>query len=425
MAIQKVPISQIRSAPYNPRIDLKPGNSDYEKLKKSIETYNCYVPLVVNSRTWHVVGGNQRLRVLIELGYKEVDVVIVDLSLDSEKALNLALNKISGDWDQDKLATLLEELQKTPDFDLDLTGFDFPEISRILDDFHEPKDPDDFDFNGAVESIECPVTKKGDVIELGSHRIICGDSACQEDLDRLLQDEKIDLVHTDPPYGCLYLAQNRPDLESRPKKSKRWEKLYKDDLNEKDYEEWIESVLKNITRFMNPGASAYIWNGHAKFYFVHQVLKELGFHVSTVITWAKPTFAISYSDYNQQTEFCIFSWLKNASHKWYGPTNESSLWEIDRDKTQELIHPTQKSIKIPARAIKNSSIRGDIVFDGFLGSGSSLLAAESLGRRCRGVEVEPKYVDGIVLRYIAYVGKENVSPNLVKKYLKEETNATK
>ena len=109
--------------------------------------------------------------------------------------------------------------------------------------------------------------------------------------------------------------------------------------------------------------------------------------MSTVITWAKPTFSISFSDFNQQTEFCLFSWLKNAPHKWHGPTNETNLWTINRDKASELVHPTQKSVAIPARAIRNSSVRGDVVFDGFLGSGSSLIAAESLGRRCFGMEI--------------------------------------
>lgn len=252
---------------------------------------------------------------------------------------------------------------------------------------------------------------------------MCGDSASESDMDILMQNEKIDIVHTDPPYGCSYLAQNRPDLEARPKKSKRWEKLYKDDLSEKEYEAWIRSVLNNIKRYLKDGASAYIWNGHSKFYFVHQVLKELGFHISTVITWAKPTFAISYGDYNQQTEFCIFSWLKNAPHKWYGPTNESNLWQIARDKASELIHPTQKSTSLPARALRNSSARGDLVFDGFLGSGSTLIAAESLSRRCYGIEIEPRYIDGVVRRYIAFVGRENVSREIVNKYLKEAVDA--
>jgi len=350
---------------------------------------------------------------------KEVYVSVVNLPLEKEIQLNLLLNKAVGRWDFNRLAIILDEMSHIPDFNIELTGFSLPEVSEILDRHLKKSEEDDFDFDKTVESIKEPITKKGDVINLGPHRIMYGDSASTDDLNMLMQNRKIALIHSDPPYGCKYLSQNRPDLESRPKKSKRWEKLYKDDLSEKDYEDWIRGVLSNIRPHLKPGASAYLWNGHAKFYFMHQVLKELGFHVSTVITWAKPTFAISYGDFNQQTEFCLFSWLKNGPHKWYGPTNETNLWEIARDKASTLIHPTQKSVEIPTRAIRNSSKREDVVFDGFLGSGSTLIAAESLGRRCYGTEIEPKYIDGIILRYTAFVGKEKVSKEIRDKYLKE------
>jgi len=418
MEIRKVKTSEIKPTTYNPKKALKSGDHEFEALKKSILNFGYVDPIIWNSRSGNLVGGHLRFQILVEHGVTEIEASVVDLDEIHECALNLALNRIHGPFDTEKLAVLLEELAKVPNFDMGLTGFALPELSEIFDRYNETKE-DDFDFDAAVASIKEPITKKGDILELGVHRIMCKDSASENDLDVLMQNERIDLVHTDPPYGCFYLAQNRPDLQSRPKKSKRWEKLYKDDLNEKEYEEWIRSVLKNIRRFLKDGASMYIWNGHAKFYFVHQILKELGFHVSTVITWAKPTFAISYGDFNQQTEFCIFSWLKNAPHKWHGPANETNLWEINRDKTSELIHPTQKSVQIPARAIRNSSIRGDIVFDGFLGSGSTLIAAESLGRRCFGMEIEPKYCDAIVLRYIAYVGKDKVSEEIRKRYLKE------
>ena len=419
MLIQTIPVTQINPAPYNPRQDLKPGDAEYEKLKKSINEFGYVEPLVWNKRTGTLVGGHQRLKVLIDQGASEIDVSVVDLPIQKEKALNLALNKISGRWSEDKLAELISELNTTPDFDMSLTGFDLPEISEILDRFDEVKDGDDFDFEAEVNAIKEPITQKGDLIELGPHKILCGDSANLEDMKKLFGSEKVDLVHTDPPYGCLYLAQNRPDLQSRPKKSKRWEKLYKDDLTEKEYEDWIEAFLKNLVGFLKDGASAYIWNGHAKFYFMHHILKKMGFHISTVITWAKPTFAISYGDFNQQTEFCLYAWLKNAPHKWYGPSNETNLWEINREKIANLIHPTQKSVDIPSRAIRNSSQRGDIVADLFLGSGSTLIAAQGLGRRCFGIDWEPKYIDACVRRYIAYVGQENVSEEIRQKYLKE------
>ena len=424
MKIMKIKLSEFVPADYNPRLDLKPGDVEYEKLKRSMEEFGFIEPLVVNERTKHIISGHLRVKVLEAQGITEAEAVIVDFSLEKEKAANIALNRIGeGNWDKDKLAILLDELSRMPDFDIGLVGFNTPEISRILDGLIESKDPDDFDFDGALKSIIEPTTQPGDIVNVGVHRIKCGDSASEADMKSLMGDEKIDLIHMDPPYGCLYLAQNRPDLEARPKKSKRWEKLYKDDLSEEDYEVWLESVLKNIRPYLKDGASAYVWNGHAKFYFMHQVLRKLGFHISTVITWAKPTFAISYGDFNQQTEFCLYSWLKNAPHKWFGPTNETNLWEISRDKASELIHPTQKSVQIPSRVIKNSSLRGDVIFDGFLGSGSSLIAAESLGRRCLGLEIEPKYVDAIVLRYINFVGKNKASKDLVKKYMKEDSYA--
>jgi len=420
MKIELIRLDDYVDSPFNPRIMFKEGDPAFDSLSKSVDEFDFLQPLIVNTRTMHIVAGHLRKRVLKSKGIDKAEAVIVDFDEVKEKAAVLGFNRISGAWDFERLADILSELSEVPNFDVSVTGFDAPEISRLFDRYSENKGEDDFDFDAAVASIKEPITKKGDVIELNVNRIMCGDSASENDLDVLMQNEKIDLVQTDPPYGCLYLAQNRPDLESRPKKSKRWEKLYKDDLNEKEYEEWIKSILKNMRRYLKDGAVAYIWNGHAKFYFVHQILKELGFHVSTVITWAKPTFSISYGDFNQQSEFCLYSWLKNAPHKWYGPTNESSLWFIDRSKVSELIHPTQKSVEIPARAIRNSSVRGDIVFDGFLGSGSTLIAAESLERRCFGMEIEPKYCDAIVRRYIAYVGKNKVSSDIVKRYIKED-----
>jgi len=417
--IMRMKVSEIVPAIYNPRRDLKPGDAEYEKLKESMKNFGDVGVFVWNRNSRTLISGHQRLKICVDLGVEEVRVMIVDLPREKEKALNIALNEIEGGWDEAKLAVLLEELSQIPDFDVKLTGFDVPKISEILDRYTEKED-DNFDFDAAVELVKEPITQKGDIVELGAHRIICGDSASENDLIRLMQNEKIDLVHMDPPYGCLYLAQNRPDLQARPKKSKRWEKIYHDDLNEKEYEVWLENILQNIKPYLKNGASAYIWNGHAKFYFMHQVLKKLGFHISTVITWAKPNFAISYGDFNQQTEFCLYSWLKNGPHKWYGPTNASNLWEIGRDKIADLVHPTQKSVQIPSRAIKNSSLRGDIVFDGFLGSGSTLIAAEGLGRRCFGIEIEPRYCDVIVKRYINFVSPEKVSKDIRKRYLGKE-----
>lgn len=416
MDIRKISVTKINPAVYNPRVDLKPGDAEYEKLKRSITEFGYIEPLVWNERTGTLVSGHQRFKILIEQGVQEVEVSVVDLPLTKEKALNLALNKIRGDWDEDKLNTLLTELTRIPDFDTSLTGFDLPEISSLLDQDAQDRE-DDFDFDAAVEAITEPITKLGDLIELGEHRILCGDSSKPEDLKRLLEDNPVHLLHTDPPYNVNYYGGNRPNPKARPKKSRQWEKIYHDNLTQDEYEGWLTKIFQNLTPVLAEGACFYIWNGHKQFGPMHRLLVTLEFHVSCVITWAKPNFAIGYGDYNQQTEFCLYGWKdNNGSHAWYGPTNESTLWEIRRDLTKNYIHPTQKPIAIPQRAILNSSRRADTVLDLFLGSGSTLIAAENTGRKCYGMEIDPKYVDAVVKRYLAFTNGKNVSEETKSRY---------
>lgn len=416
MKIQKVKIENINPAAYNPRVDLKPGDKEYEKLKKSIDTFGYVEPLVWNSRTGNLVGGHQRLKILIEQGAKEVDVSVVDLDSEKEKALNLALNKIRGDWDEQKLGQLLDELIKSPDFDVTITGFDMPEINEIFDHL-EAVNEDNFDFDGELKKIQNPKTKMGDVIELGEHRILCGDCSKPEDLAKLFGNEKAGLIHTDPPYNVNYYGGNRPNANARPKDSKQWDRIYCDDMSQEEYEAWLKKVLTNGGSYLDQGAAIYVWNGHRQFGPMYQILADLQFHIGCVITWSKERFAIGYGDYNQQTEFCLYGWKeKNGAHKWYGPNNESTLWQIKRDNTTDYIHPTQKPIAIAHRAIKNSSKRGDIVLDMFLGSGTTLMAADKLKRRCFGTEIDPAYCDGIVKRYVQTAGKDKVSKEVLAKY---------
>jgi DNA modification methylase len=245
-------------------------------------------------------------------------------------------------------------------------------------------------------------------------------------MKRLIGDAKVNLIFSDPPYNVNYYGGNRPVANVRPKKSREWERIYNDNLTQADYEEWLKTILKNVTPYLAPGAPSYLWNGHAQFGPMHSMLTELGFHVSCVITWVKESFAIGYGDYNNQVEFCLYAWKEdNGAHAWYGPTNESTLWQIKRDHTVGYSHPTQKPVALAHRAIKNSSKRGDVVLDMFLGSGTTLIASEALNRACLGMEIDPCYCDAIVRRYIAYVGKDNVPEELLQKYAKEESNATR
>jgi len=422
MEILKVKVAEINPAAYNPRKELRPGDSDYEKLKASIDSFGYVDPVVWNRRTKNLVGGHQRFKILMAQGAQEIEVSVVDLDLPQEKMLNLALNRISGEWDTDKLGQLLHELQQMPDIDLGLTGFDLPEVSQVLDRMEKAKD-DDFNLDEELGKIKQPVTKMGELIELGEHRLLCGDSLKPEDMARLIGDKKINLIFSDPPYNVDYYGGNRPNPKVRPKPSRQWQRIYNDNLTQEEYEVWLSKIFENVVPYLASGAPIYIWNGHRQFGPMYLMLNKLGFHISCVLTWAKQNFAIGYGDYNQQTEFCLYGWLEdNGAHRWYGPTNESTLWEIDREPTSSYSHPTQKSVSLAHRAIKNSSQRGDIVLDMFLGSGTTLIGAEGLNRICFGMELDPYYCDVIVRRYIKLVGKDKVPQDLVNRYFQEDEN---
>ena len=411
MNIEKVSINRINPAAYNPRIDLKPGNKEYEKLKQSIDTFGYVEILVWNCRTGNLVGGHQRLKILLAQGVEEVEVSVVDLDIEKEKVLNLALNRVRGDWDQDKLAVLMQELTKLPDFNTALTGFNLPEINKILTDFEVANEDV---FNGAsIDPKANAVTVLGDLIELGDHRILCGDCSKPEDLKRLFGDQKADMVFTDPPYGCSYNSGNRPGANGNGK----WAMIENDDLPQPEYEKWLAAVIDNLTPFIATGAPFYIWNGSRQFAPMYEMLRKNGMHISCVITWAKETFSAGYVDYHHQTEFCIYGWKdQNGAHRFFGANNETNLWQIKRDSRSDAIHPTQKPVALAHRAIRNSSRGGEIVFDAFLGSGTTLIAADGLKRRCFGTEIKPHFVDAIVRRYVKVAGAGGVSKEVLTKY---------
>ncbi len=422
MNIEQVPVQDINPAPYNPRLDLQPGDTDYEKLKRSMEEFGCVEPLVWNRRTGHLVGGHQRFKVLCAQCVETIEVSVVDLAIEQEKALNIALNKIQGGWDEPRLAALLEGLATIPEFDVSLTGFDITEVGQLLDRFPIGQDAgeDGFDLADALEAAEDrpSVTQPGELIELGRHRLLCGDSSKREDVQRLLDGAMADLIFTDPPYNVNYYGGNRPTpAKARPKPSRQWDRIYMDDLTQEQYESWLAEVLSNALVSSSAGAPFYVWNGHRQFGPMHHILTSASAHISCVITWAKENFAIGYGNYNQQTEFCLYGWKADGNaHRWYGPTNESTLWQIPRDSTREYRHPTQKPVALAERAIRNSSRRDDIVLDLFLGSGSTLIAAERLQRRCFGMEIDPKYCDAIARRYLTFVGPDKSPEGLADRY---------
>lgn len=426
--IRRIRLSEITPANYNPRLDLKPDDPRYLALVKSMDEYGNVVPLVFNQRTKTLVGGHQRLKVLLARGETHAEAVIVDLSPEKEKALNLALNKVSGSWDQAKLAELLDELVKVPELDLQVTGFQVPEIEHLLESLRDPDAAEsDFDVDAALQDSSPAITQPGDLIELGchgEHRLLCGDATSRPDIQRVFGSLRAQLLHADPPYGVSYDPSQRQKLPGKKAKSgataaqrhPRNGRLINDDLSPAKYAAWLERVCDQLAATLRPGSPFYLWNSHRQFGLMSNLLQARGFHTGSVITWAKESGSFGFSDYSEQTEFCLYGWRKGAPHRWYGPKNETTLWTEHRDRTSQYRHPTQKALVLAERAIRNSSQPGDIVWDPFLGSGTTLIAAARLGRRGFGLEIDPKYCDVIVRRYMALAGEKAVRPKVAARY---------
>ncbi|MED3736640.1 ParB N-terminal domain-containing protein [Virgibacillus pantothenticus] len=254
MKIETVSIEKINPATYNPRIDLQPGDDEYEKLKRSIDEFGYIEPLVWNKQTGNLVGGHQRLKILLEQGIKEVQVSVVDLDPKKEKALNIALNKISGSWDEHKLAELLQELSDTP-LGIEITGFAKDELSDLMADLpndteiETPVEDDNFDVDEAVENIVDPETKYGDVWKLGRHLLVCGDATKTEDIIKLMGDDKADLVITDPPYNVAVTSESK-ELSQSGRNS-----IMNDDMSAVEFDSFLDGVFKNYAYLMKDTAA--------------------------------------------------------------------------------------------------------------------------------------------------------------------------
>ncbi len=393
MNIQKIPLEKLNPAKYNPRKDLKPGDSEYEKLKKSIETFGYVEPIVWNKRTGNIVGGHQRLKILQHQGQTEIECVVVDLDETEEKALNIALNKVSGEWDLPKLADLISELDDGI-FDISITGFDAAEIEDLFSKVHD-KDikEDDFDVDEALK--ESVISKPGDLWLLGRHRLLCGDSTKGETYEKLMNGKKANLVVTDPPYNVNFTA------------GRENERLIKND-NQKDEEfcQFLLAAFKNIYQALADGGALYVFHADTEGLNFRNAVKEAGFHLSGVCIWVKDSLVLGRSDYQWQHEPIIYGWKPTGRHRWYADRKQTTVWQFDRPKKSEE-HPTMKPVALCAYPIKNSSAPNGIVLDPFSGSFSTGIACEQLDRICYAIELDEKYVDVGVKRYIEYVGSSD------------------
>lgn len=380
-------VDALRPAAYNPRKKLKAGDKEYEKIKNSILEFGYVEPIIVNY-DMTVIGGHQRLTVLKDLGYTGVQCVVVHIEDEHKvKALNIALNKITGAWNEQLLADLLVDLQSV-DFNTDLTGFEAPEIEQLFSKVHN-KDIKEDDFDVEEELKNPPISQKGDIWLLGRHRVICGDSTLPEIYTKLMEGRRANLVLTDPPYNV--------NVEETAGK------IQNDNMPDEDFYKFLFAAFVNMEQNMENDASIYVFHADSKGLIFRQAFHDAGFYLSGCCIWKKNALVLGRSPYQWQHEPCLFGWKVGGKHQWYSDRKQTTIWEYDRPKSSKD-HPTMKPVALMAYPIQNSCMSNCIVLDPFLGSGSTLIACEETGRICYGVELDEKFCDVIVKRYLEKAG---------------------
>lgn len=421
--IAEIPIHEIKPAAYNPRKDLKPGDPAYDRLKKGLDQFGLVEPLVWNKRTGNLVGGHQRFKILLERGVTVAPVSVVDLDDREEKALNLALNRHAGEWDMASLADLVRELDGSS-FDLEVSGFSTDELEKLV--VWTPPNSGKTDPDETPVLQEIAVSRPGDLWLLGKHRLLCGDCTKAENVALLLDGVTPPLLMvTDPPYGIeldsewrdragLNGQRQRPGTKFAPGYFATAEPSYMKHRTEGH----VQTSISGDTRSdwsdafaLVPSLQvAYVWHASKFTREVLDGLLRIGFEHHQQIIWDKGRTVLTRTHYWFQHEPCWYVRKKNAP--WYGKAGENStIWAASSPKfifgdsdEEKFDHPTQKPVVLMSKPILNHTTPGQSVYEPFMGSGTTLIAAESSGRVAYGFEISPNYVDVIVRRWEAFTG---------------------
>lgn len=368
--------------------------SQIKQICESIKEYGWTNPVLIDEKGM-IIAGHGRVEAGKKLDIKEVPCIVLSgLTEAQKKAYVIADNKmaLNAGWNEELLKTELEKLKEL-DFDLELTGFNIDELDELFKEDEEEQEivEDDFD----IEPPEEPKAKLGDIYQLGNHRLMCGDSTKLEDVEKLMNGNKADMVFTDPPYNVAYEGG-----------SKKREMIKNDKMD--NFYDFLYDTFTNCYLSMKDGSPIYVAHSELERINFTQAFIDSGFKMSSIIIWAKNNSTFSMNkDYKQKHEPIIYGWKQGGNHKWEGGNCEDTLWEIKRPSKSDL-HPTMKPIELCARGIKNSSNVNDIVYEPFGGSGSTLMACEQTKRKCYTMELDPKYVDVIIKRWEDYTGKKAV-----------------
>lgn len=428
MKVEQRKLDDIKPYERNPR----DNDAAVDAVAASIKQFGFRQPIVVDG-DGVIVCGHTRWKAAQKLGLDKAPVhVAKDLTPEQIRAYRIADNKTSelGEWDMELLAVELAEL-KDVGIDWSLLGFDGDELASLLDPGIK---------QGLCDPDEVPAppdeatTQRGDIWLLGDHRLMCGDSASPEDVDRLLDGAKIHLVNTDPPYnvkveprsnnaiaaGNSSFPENKKrthhqsfDVARQGEKKKTHAKLRAKDrplandfVSDDAFDQLLAAWFGNIARVLLPGRGFYIWGGYANLGNYPPVLKACELYFSQGIVWDKQHPVLTRKDFMGAFEICFYGWREGAAHVFLGPNNATDLWHIKKVNPQAMIHLTEKPVELAIRAMQYSSRAGENVLDLFGGSGSTLIAAEQAGRRAYLMELDPLYSDVIVQRWEKFTGRK-------------------
>ena len=380
MQIEKKKLTDLIPADYNPRKALKKGDKEYEKIKRSIDEFGFVQPVIWNKRTARIVGGHQRVSVLKDNGVVDVDCVVVDLDEDREKALNIALNKITGEWDERKLALLFSSLDEEG-FDLTVTGFDTKKINSLLGtlgDFNIEED--DFDIDKEIKNPR--ITKEGDVWHLGRNTLVCKSAADEKNIRKAIKENAaVDLMLLDI------------------------DETLSDNLDTS----YLESVFISTEPVLKKGATYYIWHKDKNSYAYRAICKKTGWQIRQCIIWVKDIADKKKTDYKYRHEPCLVGWREGASHSWYSDRKQTTVLEYDVVKSSKT-YLELKPLSLLGYIIQNSSKKDDLVLCPKAGVGSALIACYKLQRVCILFEEDVKLCDVVVKRFSKLTeGKEKIT----------------
>ncbi len=367
-----------------------------EQICQSIKEFGFTNPVLVDEKN-ELIAGHGRTEAAKRLGMTEVPAIrLANLSETQKKALRIADNQLAlnAGWDDDLLRLELEEI-KTEDFDLDLLGFSLDELDAILT-ANEEGSAVDCEDGEVIEPPVDPVTKTGDIWTLGRHRLLCGDSTKALDVESLVGSKRVDLYLTDPPYNVAYEGGTKEKLT-----------IQNDSMDDSSFYQFLTDAFSMAQTVMKPGASFYVWHSDSEGRNFRTACDANGLKVRQCLIWSKNSMVMGRQDYQWKHEPCLYGWKEGAAHNWYSDRKQTTVLEFDKP-LRNAEHPTMKPVELFAYQIQNSTKKGDAVFDGFAGSGTTLIACENLGRQAFVMELDPRYCDVIIERWQDLTGLEAV-----------------